>query len=413
MNNYLNKYQRYQDDAPQDSVADQVGGDSVYPGGLQPESQMASMQSATVTASEKDVRSVLSVNRRLLQSFVPVNALTEDHLNTLMRDRSIEYYCAGQKLFEYGDTDNCSIFLIHGRVEIFEFNGPSCSVDACDPIARFPLAHAQPRKSTAVAASDCSVVRIDNTALDNMLCWDQTADCIRGDISVERDLDEDADWMETLLRSNLFYKVPPTNIRQILDCFEACYFDAGETVLRQGEVGDCCYIIKEGSVDVFQSDSCNKPAEWVASLAEGKCFGEEALVNDTTRNATIVMRENGVLMRLGKQDFYKLLRQPDIRQLSLNAAKQQVADGELQLIDVRTLDEFQRRHVPGALNMPLKILKLKARMLNPHKTYLFYCDSGKRSDSAAYLMSLEGFSSYSLRGGIAALEDEQLETLGS
>jgi CRP-like cAMP-binding protein len=45
----------------------------------------------------------------------------------------------------------------------------------------------------------------------------------------------------------------------------------------------------------------------LAELKEGDAFGEEALVADTVRNATVVMKTDGMLLRLSKQDFNELL----------------------------------------------------------------------------------------------------------
>jgi signal-transduction protein with cAMP-binding, CBS, and nucleotidyltransferase domain len=90
------------------------------------------------------------------------------------------------------------------------------------------------------------------------------------DISSQRDLDEDADWMMTLLRSNLFYKVPPINIRQILNKFTSEYVSAGEVIIRQGEIGDCCYFVKEGVAGVYSSGSDKNRSELLAELSVGR-----------------------------------------------------------------------------------------------------------------------------------------------
>ena len=59
--------------------------------------------------------------------------------------------------------------------------------------------------------------------------------------------------------------------------------------------------------------------------------------------------------------------------------------------------------VPPAHRAPLHLLRLKVRLLDKSKTYLCYCDSGKRSASAVFLLSQLGFSAYALRDGLDAL----------
>lgn len=341
----------------------------------------------------------------LLQSLVPVRALTEDHLQTLLRDASPEAMFKGQMLVSRGSVDNQHLYLLSGAVGLRVADGSEQVVDAVEPNARLPIAHRQPRSCDIVAAEDGYVIRFDSDKLDAMLAWDQAANCIALDIAGERALDEDADWMLTLLRSNLFYKVPPMNIRQILDRFEPVYLSAGEVVVRQGEIGDCCFVIKEGSADVYQAVDERSKAVKVATLDVGRCFGEDALVNETVRNATVVMRENGVLMRLAKQDFYLLLKPPTVHLVGERQFHESLADGGM-AVDVRTQDEFEIGHLPGAVNIPLNLLHLKSRLLAPEGRYLVYCNSGRRAIAAASLLNAKGYQVQALRDGFERLSPE-------
>lgn len=350
------------------------------------------------------------LKRRMLHSFVPVNALTEDHLDTLLRDTDVEIVCRGQTVCRRGERDDSHIFLLSGSVSLAEGGAEPLRIDADDPLARFPLAHHQPRLETATALTDCQIIRFASDRLDAMLAWDQAAEYIILDISAQRDMDEDADWMLTLLRSNLFYKVPPMNIRQILSRFQPMFVYAGDAVIRQGELGDCCYFIKEGGVSVYRADGEKSRSDLVAELGVGRCFGEDALVNEVPRNATVIMRENGVLMRLDKQDFYLLLKTPPVRSVGFAELERAVAAGAV-LIDVRGSDEFERMHAEGALNMPLDILQLKARQLDRGKRYIACCNSGRRSSAAAHLLGEDGYDVTVLRGGTDALSAAQRQQL--
>lgn len=335
-----------------------------------------------------------------LNNLVPINALTPNHLATLLRDSSIEIICQGQKLFSEGDYDNNHVYLLSGTIAINEGGERLRLLTADEPECRFPLLHYQPRRETVVAEQDCHIIRFNNDRLDGMVAWDQACDYIALNVSSDRSLDEDAEWMTTLLKSNLFYKVPPMNIGQILNKFEPCYFSAGETVIRQGEMGDCCYVIKEGQVGVYKSDNERQAPQQINELGPGLCFGEDALVNDTARNASIVMQTNGVLMRLNKNDFHLLLKMPQVKRLTIAQAK---VEEQAVWIDVRTQDEYESGHVEGALNMPLNLLQLKSRLLDADKLHIVYCNSGRRSDAAAHFLMGAGVKVISLSGGFEHL----------
>ncbi len=348
-------------------------------------------QSANVASTEE---------RNLLRAFVPFNALTDDHISVMLRDRcAFEHICRGQVLFSSGDYDNVACYLVAGQV-VLNDGEQRRVVHAGSPEAAMPLGDERPRRETAVAVTDCTIARFDRDWLEGIVCWDQAAHYIILDICGSRDLDEDAEWMVTLLRSNLFYKVPPVNIREVLSRFSPVLVEAGQVVVRQGEIGDCCYVIKEGEAEVTRSTDGRSRPQRLAILGPGRCFGEDALLLSNPRNATVTMLGNGVLMRLDKQDFYTLLREPKVAALTLDEL---AMEDDLVWLDVRTSEEYEEGHRSGCMQMPLRLLKLKSRMLDPSRRYVAYCDTGRRSVAAAHLLQQDGFNVVAMRGGIKGL----------
>jgi len=347
--------------------------------------------------------------QHLIKTCVPLGGLTEEHVATLMRDAPVQVACKGQRLLQNGLCDGNVLYLLSGELQLQDSQKNLVNIHAGDEQARYPVAHFQPRRHDVVAVSDCEYICFDADKLDAMLAWEQVAQCILADIAGNRELDEDAQWMTALLQSNLFHKVPPMNIREILDKFEACYFAAGETVIRQGEMGDCCYYVKEGKVGVYRSHDERTAPVLLAELSAGKCFGEDALVNDAPRNATVVMQENGVLMRLSKQDFFLLLKPPVVDSIDFRSLSNLQEQG-LSLLDVRTEAEYDQGHAADAINLPLPLLPFKSRLLDKQKKYLLYCNSGRRSAAAALFLSAAGFQVTLLRGGYNAIPQIQQES---
>ena len=61
-----------------------------------------------------------------------------------------------------------------------------------------------------------------------------------------------------------------------------------------------------------------RPRAMISNLAElktGDSFGEEALISESTRNATITMITDGVLMKLAKDTFVELVKKPTLQSL--------------------------------------------------------------------------------------------------
>jgi hypothetical protein len=88
--------------------------------------------------------------------------------------------------------------------------------------------------------------------------------------------------VEFLRTVELFRTLTP---RQITDCAENLrqrHFNVGDTIIREGEVGEEFFIILSGEVDVIRAE------HEVARLSEGDFFGEAALITGEPRNATII-----------------------------------------------------------------------------------------------------------------------------
>jgi rhodanese-related sulfurtransferase len=331
----------------------------------------------------------------LAQAFVPLGAFKPSYMNFLLQQASVDYLYAGQTLFDRGVCDYRHIYLLNGRVRLVYSSGYEELVSA--GASRFALANEMPRPCEGIADTDCTLLKLDSDRLDRMLSWSQISDYLLAELSIERDLDEDMDWIRTVLNSNLFYKVPPVNAERILDRMTPQVVIAGDVIVRQGEIGNCCYFIKDGVARVTRREEKGGLMH-LADIGLGRCFGEDALVYETLRNATVTMAEDGVLMRLGKDDFKVLLIEPEVEEVSEEEA--QLLAEQPVYIDVRTQEEYDEGHLVLAANVPLNLLSLKKRLLRSDVPYVLYCDTGRRSRAAAYLLGKQGYNTLALKGGL-------------
>jgi hypothetical protein len=81
---------------------------------------------------------------------------------------------------------------------------------------------------------------------------------------------------------------------------------AGTEVVRQGEVGDRLYVLKEGEAEVVARGEDGEQTE-IATLSKHDYFGEIALLRDVPRTATVRARGPLELYSLGREDFQRLL----------------------------------------------------------------------------------------------------------
>lgn len=70
------------------------------------------------------------------------------------------------------------------------------------------------------------------------------------------------------------------------------------------------------------------------------------------------------------------------------------------LIDVRTVQEYDRGHIEGAINIPITDLNQKLKELRESKAIIVYCRSGNRSTQAKKLLNQQGLKQVYNLGGM-------------
>ncbi len=92
-----------------------------------------------------------------------------------------------------------------------------------------------------------------------------------------------------------------------------------------------------------------------------------------------------------------------MKQISTEEVEKQLAAGEnLQLIDVREVDEVQEGHIPGIKHIPLGLLEFRLQELDKNTPYIIVCRSGGRSGLATAFLQERGYDATNMTGGMQA-----------
>ncbi|HET9136964.1 MAG TPA: rhodanese-like domain-containing protein [Candidatus Kapabacteria bacterium] len=87
-------------------------------------------------------------------------------------------------------------------------------------------------------------------------------------------------------------------------------------------------------------------------------------------------------------------------------------DSSVIILDVRTREEYSSEtgHLPKAQLIPVQELESRIDELAPYKnkTIITYCRTGRRSETAAAILSKNGYSVLNMQGGIASWNDAHL-----
>lgn len=340
-----------------------------------------------------------AVDTALFKNYVPLNALRPESQNDLAKKSSLATARAGEQLFKIGDPAKTAIFVMEGEVHLEDNTGKALSrVRAGEPASFHRLAHQSPRKVGARCATEVRYLSVDASLLDVMLTWDQTGSF---EVSELGDVGGNSgdDWMTKLLQMRTFQLVPPSNLQAMFMRMQEVKVEPGQTIVKQGEDGDFFYVIMTGRCMVTREQP-NQKAVRLAELESGSCFGEEALISDTKRNASVTSLTRGTLMRLSKDDFRKLLNEPLSRRVSYAEAKKLVDAGKARWLDVRLPSEAQNNPLPDAVNLPLYMLRMKLATLDTKTTWIVGCDTGRRSSVAVFVLIQKGYDALVLDKGV-------------
>jgi CRP-like cAMP-binding protein len=341
-----------------------------------------------------------TVSPKLLRQFVPLDGLKRESLAALAQKITLRSLGAGEVLFKQGTVDRRILWLLSGRLEILQPGQPPRTVSGGTQGAVDPICPGNPRPATVRALDSVQYLSIDSELLDVAITWDQTGIYEVAELKQEDDASGGGDdWMTTLLTTKAFHRIPPANLQAIFQRLERVPYRAGETVIRQGADGDYFYVIVSGKCVVTRESPLNRTGLKLAELSTGDTFGEEALLSAAKRNATVSMLTDGVLMRLGVEDFRKLMSEPLLQRISYERAAEIVAHGG-QWLDVRMPREYETHAIASSLNVPLCFIRPKLSTLDRKVPYVVLCETERRSCAAAFILVELGFEAYVLAGGL-------------
>lgn len=333
----------------------------------------------------------MAISLDVLASFAPFNTLNHEYLVQVAEKASLREIPKGAIIFKRGRPFPEKVYLVSGTVDLIDSAFQVNTINPASESRRSPLNITQPTQVSAVAKSDVTLLAVDSDFLDLVLAWSESSDEEVDTSGVS--LHDDNDWMSSLLQSPLFSRLPPANIRQLFIRFTAQKVQADDLVIKQGERGDYFYVLESGSAIVM--DTAGKI---LAALRPGNYFGEEALVGETTRNASVKMITPGKVMRLNKEDFRELLQEPVLKYVTAEELKNRAPDlPGYQIIDVRLPLERRMQAVPDSRNIPLNQLRNNLKNLDETVLYVVTDDSGRRCDVAAHLLNQAGFECCILR----------------
>lgn len=225
----------------------------------------------------------------------------EDHLRKIIKQSKILEFARRTTIIKQGDIAREIFVLLEGSVEVIRTGaiGGDEWVSEMGSVSVFgeaALVDDQARSARVVSRGRATVLLVPTEILR------QTADEARSIRYLE-------DFRNAILVNQFFASSPvfrslsPNSIEFLSSRGSLEYFEPGQVVFHQGDVGDSLYLILRGSVSVTVHQT------HIKRLAQGNFFGEISTIENIPRTATITATESSIFFKISSDSFWEVLVQ--------------------------------------------------------------------------------------------------------
>ena len=193
----------------------------------------------------------------------------------------------GQTVFEAGDEANHFFVVGSGSLEVLVNRRRVNILKPGDSFGEQALLHNTPRSATVRTLEKCTLWGVDRKG------FREAVELVNG-----RSYLENKEFLESV---SMFSVLTQTQKENLLAVMAGQKFPAGKRIVLEGETGELLYIIKSGSV------TCSKEGKEIRKMRKGDYFGEQALLTNSIRTATVVAYEEVRLLSISRNQLTEVL----------------------------------------------------------------------------------------------------------
>jgi cAMP-dependent protein kinase regulator len=129
----------------------------------------------------------------------------------------------------------------------------------------------------------------------------------------------------------------------VVDAIEEVKGNAGDTIIKEGDQGDCMYVLEQGTLNCTKIFSGKTEPTFLKEYQPGEGFGELALLYNAPRAATITAKTDYTIWKLDRDTFNNIVKDSA-------AKKREKYDNFLQTVEIlKTMDPYERSKLGDAV----------------------------------------------------------------
>lgn len=234
----------------------------------------------------------------LLRESVLFSGLDDGALAEIATRLWLEHRPVGSVIIYRGDRDDRLLLLARGTARVLAPDAGG--VDSCRGyleqgavFGESALLRNLPRTATVECASDCWVLSLSRDAFSELCRADRSA--LEGVVQGVEDF--------SLFRAApVFSELDRPRLSALFARARAARYEAGNVIMREGDDGDRCYVVRQGTLEVRQG------GQVVTELGRGDVAGEVALILDCPRTASVEAKTDVELLAVDGAAFRDVVR---------------------------------------------------------------------------------------------------------
>ncbi len=236
----------------------------------------------------------LAIIRKALPLF---SDLSDSQFRELIIESTVHQFSPKQKVFERNDYSDTFFSVVSGAASIELPSGGTISITPGNYFGEMGLLSGRRRAATVHVAEEGIFLETPRKQMLKLMSSVQ---------SVKDNLDRA--FMQRALETSIFPEADPKFLRELVTQCKQKLFKKGEVLFKEGDPGDCLYVIRKGSVKVSRRNSAGIDVAQTY-IAAGNPVGEMALLSSETRarSATVTALVPTETIVIAKTDFQGLL----------------------------------------------------------------------------------------------------------
>ncbi|MEK7512355.1 MAG: cyclic nucleotide-binding domain-containing protein [Patescibacteria group bacterium] len=230
-------------------------------------------------------------------SHAPIlSSISDEWMNVVISQGKIKAYPANYTLLKEGESGKNFYLIIGGSLEVMIGGEEIAQLSTGDFFGEISIMYGIPCTATIRTKSPVKVLELPRDLFTEMVNSTELA----------KTLEKIHQIRPILLRFTIIEKLPPHVVNELVAAAHVVEFNAGETIINQGEPADRFYGIISGKANVFWHEP-DKPKKHVAMLYKEQCFGEVGLLGDGVRTADVEAETPMKVFYLSRTEFDRIV----------------------------------------------------------------------------------------------------------